>query len=235
MMFSVVSGFFASDNGAHFEAGHKTSFFDSTGGLPGHKAGMFEGSVRSPSMVRWPGHVTPGWSDFVWAFWDVFPTITALAGVKTTAELDGINILPHLQGLPAPDERIPRYFYFTWVGDGGRGVRTRDPFIKRNGPGYTVRVGKWKGMVPHCRDQDLVKPSLLDRMRLYDLIDDPLETKDVASRNPEVVRDLKKLVVSENLTCVCYQCFWPARFKGLGRRLWRSRKGAEWARLGRRC
>ena len=123
-------------------------FFDSTGGLPGHKAGMFEGSVRSLSMVRWPGKILGGrWSDFPWAFWDVFPTLASLAGVEVESyNLDGVNILPQLldegDEVQIRSDQTERYFYFTWVGDGDRFIRTRDPFIKRNGPGYTVRRGR---------------------------------------------------------------------------------------------
>ena len=63
--------FFASDNGAHLEGGHSVEFFNSTGGLKGHKRSLYEGGVRSPSMVRWPGKVAPNSeSDLQWAFWD---------------------------------------------------------------------------------------------------------------------------------------------------------------------
>lgn len=235
-----ASGFFASDNGAHFEGGHQMQFFDSTGGLPGHKAGMFEGSVRSPSMVRWPGHIQKGSSsDLPWAFWDVFPTLAHLAQAEIPSQLDGISILPELLGSNMSNELNlggkgdSRYFYFTWVGDGGRYVRTKPSKIKRHGPGYTVRWGWWKGMVPHCWDQDRVKPSMKDRMLLFNLQMDPLETTDVAQTQPKIVQKLKELVVSENLTCICYQCFWPwskARRRNLATR-WRLRSG----RLPKSC
>ena len=53
------------------------AFFNSTGGLAGHKRSLFEGGVRSPSMVRWPGALAkPGRSsELPWAFWDVLPTV----------------------------------------------------------------------------------------------------------------------------------------------------------------
>ena len=67
--------FFASDNGAHLEGGHDYHFFNSTGGLLGHKRSLYEGGMRSPTMVRWPGMITPGVSDYAWAFWDFMPTV----------------------------------------------------------------------------------------------------------------------------------------------------------------
>ena len=57
---------FASDNGAHLEGGHDYHFFNSTGGLLGHKRSLYEGGVRSPTMVRWPGTIRLGVSDFAW-------------------------------------------------------------------------------------------------------------------------------------------------------------------------
>lgn len=77
----TARGFFASDNGAHSEGGHAIAFFDSTGGLPGHKGGMYEASVRSPSMVRWPTWIAENQtSELPWAFWDVFPTVAQWPG-----------------------------------------------------------------------------------------------------------------------------------------------------------
>jgi len=70
--------FFASDNGAHLEGGHSYHFFNSTGGLLGHKRSLYEGGMRSPTMARWPGTITPGVSDFAWAFWDFMPTVAEL-------------------------------------------------------------------------------------------------------------------------------------------------------------
>ena len=139
--------FFASDNGAHSEGGHDHRFFDSTGGLRGYKRrhfrasvslqsvleegvfqfrsgaacrSMFEGGVRSPTMVRWPDSASVKFrfrcerheqdavaaagipagrvSDFAWAFWDVLPTIAEIAGASVPNGLDGISIVPELKG-----------------------------------------------------------------------------------------------------------------------------------------
>ncbi|CAJ1417705.1 unnamed protein product [Effrenium voratum] len=189
--------FFASDNGAHLEGGHKIQFFDSTGGLPGHKRSMYEGGVRSPSMVRWPGRIQPGRSsNFPWAFWDVLPTLAELAGAPVPPGLDGLSIAQELTGLPQKEHE---YLYFTWLGDGGK--------VNSGPPGYTVRQGQWKGMVPHCQEASVL-PSSGDEMRLYDLSADPLETTDVSKQHPEVVQGLKALVMKEKLTCYCYQCGW---------------------------
>merc|ERR1719191_668457 len=110
--------FFASDNGAHLEGGHSHLFFNSTGGLPGHKRSMYEGGMRSPTMVRWPSVISPGRvSEFPWAFWDVMPTFAELANAKAPLGLDGISIVPELHG---KEQQQHEYLFFTWIGDGGR-------------------------------------------------------------------------------------------------------------------
>ena len=112
--------FFASDNGAHQEGGHKVNvyyviivdndqFFDSTGGLRGFKRSLYECGIRVPMIVvlfffiiwyidqRWPGHIPSGIvSDFAWAFWDFLPTALDLAGENLDIETDGISIVPTL-------------------------------------------------------------------------------------------------------------------------------------------
>ena len=60
--------------------------------------------------------------------------------------------------------------FFTWIGEGrsgGLGPANGDG--ARNGPGYTVRKGVWKGLVPHCHDTKNWRPSWADEMKLFDL------------------------------------------------------------------
>ncbi|CAK9084067.1 unnamed protein product [Durusdinium trenchii] len=195
--------FFASDNGAHLEGGHQIAFFNSTGGLSGHKRSMYEGGVRSPTMVRWPQQIRPRTSQFAWAFWDMVPTVAELLGV-TAPENDGISILPELYG---QEQQEHDYLFFTWIGEGrsgGLGPANGDG--ARNGPGYTVRKGVWKGLVPHCHDTKNWRPSWADEMKLFDLESDPTEQRDWAKARPELVDELKRLVMAEGLSCMCYQC-----------------------------
>lgn len=177
---------FASDNGAHSEGGHKPEFFNSTGGLLGHKRSLFEGGVRSPTMVRWPAVISPGrTSDFAWAFWDALPTFAELAGTSPPPGLDGMSIVPTLRGEAQPPHK---YLYFTW------------------NLGYTVRMGKWKGVVKHCSKSKQRIPSMSDKMQLYDLEKDPFETTNVAEDHPSITVSMRTHVISKNLTCACYQC-----------------------------
>ena len=187
--------FFASDNGAHNEGGHNVSFFNSTGGLRGFKRSYYEGGVRSPSIVRWPGVVAPGsLSHTPWAFWDVLPTLAELAGVDVLPadDLDGASIAPLLRGERSDDEP-PRYLYFTWTGAGA-------PY------GYAARRGRYKGVVPNCTDA----PAADDAWELYDLIDDPFETRDLAPAGGDepqtALADLRAWVLAGNFSCECFQC-----------------------------
>src|SRR5581483_7155661 len=82
--------FFSSDNGPHREGGADPKFFQSAGPLRGFKRAMYEGGIRVPMIVRWPGKIPAGKvSDQVWAFWDFLPTAAELAGVQPPKGLDG--------------------------------------------------------------------------------------------------------------------------------------------------
>ena len=201
---------FASDNGAHLEGGHDYRFFNSTGGLLGHKRSQYEGGFRSPIMARWPAAVAGGTrSDFAWAFWDVMPTLAELAGVDTAqlpADLDGVSIVPTLLGQAQPPKE---YLYFTWPGTtkGTAPLTARQwAAAARGASGFSVRQGEWKGVVQHCSDTTTYAPSAADAFELYHLPADPFETTDVAAAHTDVVAQLRALVMSKNLTCHCYQC-----------------------------
>jgi arylsulfatase A-like enzyme len=169
---------FTSDNGATFDVGGADSqFFDSAAGLRGRKGSLYEGGVRVPLIVRWPGRVAPGTvSDRVTGFEDWLPTLVALAGGEAPAGIDGISFADTLLGRP----QEPR------------------PFLYREFPGYggqqSVLAGSWKA-VRQGLDR---KASAPPRTELYDLAGDPGETKDVAAAHPQVVARLEALLEREH-------------------------------------
>ncbi len=168
---------FTSDNGPTFDVGGADSpFFASADGLRGLKGSLYEGGVRVPAIVRWPGHVAPASvSDRVTGFEDWTPTLVALAGAETPRATDGVSFADTLLG------------------------RTQEPrpFLYREFPGYggqqSVLVGSWKAV-----RQGLDKPSAAPRTELYDLAADPGETTDVAASHPEVVGRLEALFGREH-------------------------------------
>ena len=198
---------FASDNGAHAEGGHDIRFFDSTGGLRGFKRSYYEGGVRSPSIVRWPGVTPPGSvSATPWAFWDVLPTILEVVGVAPPAgaHLDGRSIVPALRGEAQPS---PKYLYWTWHGNADDDFDVSGGRVALSGAsGYAARVGGWKVVVHACADQAALAPSDGDVMELYDLTVDPGERWDVAAQHPDQISSIKAVLAGEGLSCRCYQC-----------------------------
>jgi len=152
--------FFTSDNGPHNEGGVNVKYFHGSGPLQGFKRDLYEGGIREPSMVRWPGVVKAGQvSDFPWAFWDFLPTACDLAHVQSPQNIDGVSILPVLLGR---SESPHPFFYWEF---------------HERGFQQAVRMGDWKAI---RLKQD--KP-----LKLFNLKSDIGERRDVAAENPDVI------------------------------------------------
>lgn len=165
--------FFTSDNGAALPI-WKENYFESTAGLRGHKQNMYEGGIRVPMIVRWPGRIAKGTtSDRPWMFQDVLPTLAEIAGAKVPVKVDGHSVLPTLLGKQqAPDEflywELPRY-----------NAKTRT--FPDELPMQAVRMGDWKA----------VRPQPNGKLELYNLKADPREQRDVAAENPKVMERIE--------------------------------------------
>jgi arylsulfatase A-like enzyme len=131
-----------------------------------HKATLWEGGIRVPAILRWPGTLPKGRSSAQPAMsMDLTATIASACGVQAASNepFDGINLMPVLTGKEGP--------------------KTRDLFWRINQPNQRVRAvrsGKWK----------FVLDSSINN--LYDLAADPGETRDLYWVHPEVAADLKK-------------------------------------------
>ena len=152
--------FFSSDNGPAHEGGAHPRFFQSSGPLRGHKGSLYEGGIRVPLLVRWPGRIKPGASDLPAALWDFLPTAAELAGTKAPAQTDGISLLPTLLG----QTQTNRHDFLYWESHQG-------------GFQQAVRMGDWKAL--------RLKPG--QPLELYNLKSDPSERTNVAGQNPQVV------------------------------------------------
>jgi arylsulfatase A len=158
--------FFTSDNGPHKEGGYEPEVFDSNGELRGIKRDLYEGGIRVPLIVKWPGNINQGTeSNYIWANWDFLPTVADLINIDKPAGIDGVSVVPVLKGEKIERSK-PLYWEFL--------TPARDFRM-------AVRDGKWKGVVY----------SLDDEMQLYDLEKDPSEEDDLAQQFPDKVEALK--------------------------------------------
>ncbi len=157
--------FFSSDNGPHKEGGNDPDFFESRGPLRGLKRDLYEGGIRVPALVRWPGKIKPRTvSDLPWAFWDFLPTAAEIAGVKPPPNLDGLSILPTLLGR----KQSRRHEFLYWE-------------FHERGSKQAVRMGDWKA----------VRLSPGQPLELYNLKTDPGEEENVAGKNPGILAKIE--------------------------------------------
>jgi arylsulfatase A len=165
---------FTSDNGPHEEGGANPAFFNSYGPLRGVKRDMYEGGIRVPMIVSWPGKTQQGVkTEQVSAFWDFMPTFKELARVKTNFASNGISIVPTL--LSNKKQKQHEYLYWEFHEMGGR---------------IAIRKGNWKGIkLNYGKNPD-------NKMLLFDLSTDIHEDNNVAEKHPEIVTELEKLIKS---------------------------------------
>ncbi len=166
---------FTSDNGP------LPSFRGSrSGGLRGSKLSLYEGGIRMPFIVRWPGHTPVGRLDdqSVLAATDLFPSLCAIAGVELPkdAAFDGEDVSPMLLGGPGMRKR-PLFWEY------GRNTKAfAFPRGADRSPNVAMREGDWKLLV-NADGTDL---------QLYDLKSDPKEATNVVAANSEVATRLKE-------------------------------------------
>lgn len=163
---------FTSDNGPHQEAGADPDYFNSNGSFRGYKRDLYEGGIREPMLVRWPGHVVPGFkTNQISAFWDVLPTFAEIAKQKVPEDIQGISFLPTLTG--KGKQKQHDYLYWEFLERGGR---------------QAIRKGKWKYVVYQVMNP---KKRIAE---LYNLDTDPQESNNIAAQHPAVVKELQELM-----------------------------------------
>jgi arylsulfatase A len=168
---------FASDNGPHKEGGADPDYFNSNGTLRGYKRDLYEGGIRTPMIVKWPGKVkAPTVSDHVSAFWDIMPTIAEIAGAELTEPTDGISFLPEILGKNG--QKKHEYLYWEFHEQGGK---------------IAVRAGNWKGIRLN------VDKAPDGAIELYDLTKDIGETNNIAASNPDIVIKIEAIMKREHI------------------------------------
>jgi len=143
--------------------------------LRGHKLLPYEGGVRVPLIVYWPGHASKGTENSQYVIVeDLFPTILEMAGVdysnKISQILDGKSFVPFLEDPELRDETRPLFWHFP---------HTYDQF-----PYSTVRKGDWKLIYRHL-DQ---------RLELYNISQDLSESQNLAGEEVQIKEELASLL-----------------------------------------
>ena len=134
----------------------------------GGKGNLYEGGLRIPSIVRWPGKIDAGRiSDLVWYQPDVFPTLAELTGGTAPDDLDGISILPEILGEQRAGRKQAEHPFLYW----------------EFGSQTAVRMGQWKAIQPK-KDQPWA---------LYDLSVDVSEEHDVAKMHEALLAKMQEL------------------------------------------
>jgi len=176
---------FTSDNGPWLTFGNHAG---SSGGLREGKGSAWEGGVRVPCIMSFPGVIPAGSiSNNLAATMDIFPTLAALTGADLPSQkIDGINILPLLQQVADANPRDHFVYYYD-----ANSLKA-------------IRQGKWKLVFPHSSQTYLgtvrgndgfpgIFKSVQVPLALYDLSTDPGETFDLAPQHPDLVEALTAL------------------------------------------
>jgi arylsulfatase A len=135
------------------------------------KGTLYEGGIRVPLFIRWPGRTQPGTTcGTPVQSQDFFPTLVEGLGLRgsTAADVDGVSLLPLLQNPHAETSARPLYWHYPH-------------YYPRMTPGSAIRDGDWK-LIRYYEDQ---------RSELYDLHSDPGETTDLSQLHPERAQELK--------------------------------------------
>jgi len=166
---------FTSDNGSAFKTGGTDpDFFSVNGLLKSHKGSLYEGGIRVPFLVQWPGVIQPGVIDQPWAGYDIFPTLLEVAGLKNQGGLDGLSFFNLLKGAKS---NLHEFLYFELSEYSGQ---------------QAIRSGKWKAIRRNLNKE----PNAL--WELYDLNNDPSETTNLASRFPKKIKQLATIAAKQH-------------------------------------
>jgi arylsulfatase A-like enzyme len=162
---------FTSDNGPHKEGGNDPQFFNSNGKYRGHKRDLFEGGIRVPMIVKWPGQIQPNsTTNHASAFWDVLPTVAEILDDNKELTTNGISFLPTLVNQPNNQQQ---HEYLYWE------------FHEKNAK-QAIRQDNWKLVITKLNQEP--------QYFLFNLENDSAEENNLASTYPEKVAELEQLM-----------------------------------------
>lgn len=185
--------FFTSDNGPETLNRYKGAWrsYGSPGPFRGMKLHLYEGGIRVPGLLRWPGHTRAGQTiaEPISGV-DILPTLCAITQAPLPSQpVDGVSILPVLQGHKLA-RRTPLYWHY---------------YNALSRPKAAMRVDQWKilgipdrasprasgGAFDPKEDMEFIKKARLVEFELYNLEQDPAETTNLAPHQPREFAALK--------------------------------------------
>jgi arylsulfatase A len=196
---------FTSDNGPAITPRHPHG---SAGPLRDKKGSVYEGGIRVPGMIRWPGKTKAGsTSDEPVCGVDFLPTICEITGIPVPADrkIDGASLLPVLSG-SSIERKTPLYWHFNHA---------------FNGPLVALRHGDWKilatldkpahvGTAITPEREAEFKAAQLKDFQLYNLASDIGEKHDLAADQPAKLSELRKLLAAKYQEVRDESPVWPA-------------------------
>ncbi|MBO0812536.1 MAG: sulfatase-like hydrolase/transferase [Microlunatus sp.] len=163
--------FFSSDNGPSIEErnwlnGEEVSYQGgSAGGLRGHKGSLFEGGIRMPTMISWPGRLPTGTENkIIGAMIDVLPTMLHAVDGHAGRAPDGVDGVSLLTELTTGSAGVERPIHWRYDGQ------------------HAVRIGRWKTIT---RGKEAMMAPVTVAEGLFDLESDPGETRNLRHAQPE--------------------------------------------------
>jgi len=183
---------FTSDNGPAITAQHPHG---SAGPLRNKKGSVFEGGIREPGLIRWPGKTRPGTtSDEPVCGVDFLPTVCDITGIAQPSDrkIDGASILPVFSG-GVVRRSTPLYWHFNQAA---------------GGPQVALRVGDWKilatldrpaqrGVAITAESEADFHSAELSEFQLYNLREDIGEARDLAPSQPAKLSEMRTLLAAK--------------------------------------
>ncbi|MBX2875827.1 MAG: sulfatase-like hydrolase/transferase [Saprospiraceae bacterium] len=175
---------FTSDNGpvtTDWRNWWEVNMYGETGGLRGRKGDLYEGGLRVPCLIRYPKTISPATvSEEPTHGYDLLPTLCSLLDIPLPKNrpIDGVDISPLFQQAPL-ERKEPLFWAFrTALGNQAEVYH------------YAVRWNQWK----------MIATASLDKTLLYDLEEDPYETRELSKQYPEVVSKLKAFIQTKKIS-----------------------------------
>lgn len=171
--------FFTSDNGPTYTGGVDFDFFESSSpfanGYGRTKGFLYEGGIRVPLIVSWPGTIEKQLvSEHTSAFQDMLPTFCALANADLPEDVDGISMLP---ALLRQEQKVHKHLYWEFPSYNGQ---------------QAVLMGSWKGI-----RKDIFNGNM--DIELYNIEEDVQEQYDVSDQFPDIVNQMDSIMKVEHI------------------------------------